>query len=131
MIPPRARFALLLRYHPLTRFRLAPPQDNLANQINEQFDENGVWAFRVPERAAPAPVPPAQSSSTASEANAAAEAASDESGSSDTLAVAALAISCILAIVAVITNFALSKAKEAGSGDTVAGQRSQAPPSVA
>ena len=130
MIPPRARFALLLRYHPLTRFRLAPPQDNLANQINEQFDENGVWASRVPERAAPAPVPPAQSSSTASEANAAVETASDESGSSDTLAVAALAISCI-AIVAVITNFALSKAKEAGSGDTVAGQRSQAPPSVA
>merc|ERR1712238_158646 len=97
--------------------------DNVADQINEQFDENGVWASRIPERA---PAAPAQSSSSVSGANAATMSADDSS--SDTLAIAALAISCI-AIVAVMTNFALGKGT-ASSNDTIAGQRSQAPPSV-
>mmetsp|Transcript_10692 Transcript_10692/g.17248 ORF Transcript_10692/g.17248 Transcript_10692/m.17248 type:complete len:582 (+) Transcript_10692:74-1819(+) len=115
--------------------------ENIADMVNQVFDENGVWEARVPaQQEAPAQAAPARpmsdplpssedvANSAVSSANSALS-DSESSGSSNTLSIAALAISCV-AIVAVVTNFYMSQQKQA-SDDTIAGKKSQVPPSVA
>ena len=115
--------------------------ENIADMVNQVFDENGVWEARVPEQQeAPVQAAPARpisdpSSSSEDVANSAVSSAnsalsdSESSGSSNGLSIVALAISCV-AIVAVVTNFYMSQQKQA-SDDTIAGKKSQVPPSVA
>lgn len=110
--------------------------DNMAEMVNQVFDENGVWEQHTQK--VPAYVPPTTSEDSISSedtepalATSSANALNDTESSSNSngLSIASLLISCV-AIVAVLTNFYMSQTK-GSSNDTVAGKKSTAPPSVA
>lgn len=108
--------------------------DNIADMVNQVFDENGVWKQRIPEPLPAAAAPTREDSSSSDDTAAVTSSAnalnseSESSSSSNSVAIAALLVSCV-ALVAVFTNFYMSQQKS--SNDTIAGKKSQAPPSVA
>jgi len=126
----------------------------LADQLNDHWENTGVWDARVPEMPASSGSDTDSGSSnkedsssgssnsgssnnegsssgssnnmgsTKTESNAAREAEMEEVEKDDTLSIVAIALSCV-ALFAVFTNFVLSRdQKEVSSGETLAGRKS-------